>query len=98
MNDTEARGLWQEERLYVLRTLEDLKCEQKRQAESTAADRVALLEKAARDIKAAHDKIRVLEGSGHSLKLKNWIMAAVLSGISVFLFELVKAWLAGWKP
>jgi hypothetical protein len=90
----EGHSEWREERLYVLRTLEDLKGEQKRQAEASAADRAALLEKAARDISAAHEKIRRLENAGTTLRLKNWIMVAViLAG-----FEIAKALLHGWKP
>jgi hypothetical protein len=98
MSDFETRGLWPEERLYVLRTLDDLKNEAKRLAEASAADRAALLEKAARDIRSAHDKIRSLEASRSTLQLKNWLMAAILSGTGALVFELVRAWLRGWKP
>jgi hypothetical protein len=89
---------WFEERLYVLKTLEDTKAELKRQSESTAVERAAVLDKAARDIKAAHEKIRILESKGITLRLKNWLMAAALSGIGALVFELVKAVLHGWKP
>ena len=74
-------GSWNEERMYVLKTLEELKEEQRRLMLDAAAERTMLLEKGQRDIKAAHDKIRVLEASGHTLRLKNWLMTAALSGI-----------------
>jgi hypothetical protein len=94
MQNSDSRGEWNEERLYVLRTLEDLKAEQKKQAETAAADRASLIDRAARDISAAHDKIRRLENSSTTLRLKNWVMLAViLAG-----FELAKALLHGWKP
>lgn len=97
MNEIESKGAWFEERLYVLRTLEDLKAEQKRQSEAAAADRASLIEKGARDIKAAHDKIRALEHSGSTLRLKNWIMALALSGAGAVVFEVVKQLLKGWR-
>lgn len=89
---------WDQERLYVLRTLDDVKTEQRRQSEAAAVDRAALLEKAARDIKAAHDKIRTLESAGSTLRLKNWIMALALSGAGAVVFEVVKELLKRWKP
>lgn len=97
MSET-TTGSWSEERLWVLRTLDEVKTEQKRQAEAAAVDRAALIEKGARDIKAAHDKIRALESSGTTLRLKNWLMMAALSGIGALAFEVVKAFLHGWKP
>jgi hypothetical protein len=81
---------WREERLYVLNMIEDLKAEQRRQLEAASA-RVSVEEKAQRDIRAAHDKIR-------ALKLKIWVMTLALSGLGTFTFELVKALLHGWKP
>jgi hypothetical protein len=88
-------GQWEQERLYVLRTLDDLKSEQKRLGELAAAERAAVLEKQTRDIKAAHDKIRELQHSKTTLRLKNWTMAAGLA----IVFELGKALLLhGWKP
>jgi hypothetical protein len=97
MNDPQTTGAWSEERLWVLRTLDEVKAEQKRLAESAAVDRAALIEKGARDIKAAHDKIRALETTGTTLRLKNWLMTLVLSGIGAVAFEVVKALLHGWK-
>lgn len=94
----ETTGSWQEERLYVLRTLEDLKSEQKRQAEAAAADRVALIEKGRRDIDAAHDKIRVLQGERTKLRLKNWVLGGIVGLVGAGLLELFKALLTGWKP
>jgi hypothetical protein len=88
-------GSWIEERLFVLRTIEDLKAEVRRISENTATERVALLEKGARDIHAAHEKIRALEAASTHLRIKNWFMAAVLSGIGALCFELVKAVVEG---
>ena len=88
-------GSWIEERLFVLRTIEDLKAEVKRIAENAATERVALLEKGARDIHAAHEKIRALESSTSHLRIKNWFMAALLAGIGALGFELVKAVVEG---
>ena len=90
MSGPKTTGTWIEERLFVLRTIEDLKAEVRRIAENAATERVALLEKGARDIHAAHEKIRALESSTSHLRIKNWFMAAVLSGIGGLCFELVK--------
>jgi len=54
MSGPKTTGTWIEERLFVLRTIEDLKAEVRRVSENTATERVALLEKGARDIHAAH--------------------------------------------
>jgi len=64
-------------------------------AENAATERVALLEKGARDIHAAHEKIRALEAASTHLRIKNWFMAAVLSGIGALCFELVKTIVEG---
>ena len=88
-------GSWIEERLFVLRTIEDLKAEVKRIAENAATERVALLEKGARDIHAAHEKILALEAASSHLRIKNWFMAALLAGIGALGFELVKAAVEG---
>jgi hypothetical protein len=89
---------WHEERLYVLRTLEDLKAEQKKQAEVTAADRASLIDRGKRDIDAAHEKIRLLEQEALSLKWKTWVMGALLGVFGAGCLEFVKAMLHGWKP
>jgi hypothetical protein len=86
----ETSGEWRDERLYVLRTLDDVQKEQRRKAESDAVFIQGQMVKAGQDIKAAHDKIRILESSGSTLKMKNWVMTAVLAVGSAVLFELVK--------
>ncbi len=96
--NVESSGQWNEERLWVLRTLEEIKAEQRRQAREAAADRASLLERASLDIRRAHDKIRALESADRTLRLKNWIMTVVLSCSGAVVFEVVKAWLHGWKP
>jgi hypothetical protein len=93
-----TRGSWSEDRLWVLRSIDELKAGELRLAESAAADRAALLDKATRDINSAHEKIRSLEASRISLRLKNWVMTLVISAIGTLAFELIKAWLHGWKP
>lgn len=85
----DTSGEWKEERLYVLKTLEDVKAEQRRQIEADAIMRQTTAVKAEKDIKAAHDKIRLLEG----MKLKIWILTAALSVTVALLFEFLKAYL-----
>ncbi|MGH9780911.1 MAG: hypothetical protein ACRD33_03750 [Candidatus Acidiferrales bacterium] len=91
-------GEWLEERLYVLRTIERIEAEQMRLMLRAEAERTAIVEKGVRDIRAAHDKIRALEKSGHALRMKNWIMTLALSGVAAIAFEVVKALLRGWRP
>jgi hypothetical protein len=87
----ETTGEWREERLYVLRAIEDLKAEQRRQIEAEAGTHHIVAVKAAKDIGAAHDKIRALESTGTILTIKNWVMATALTTItSVAIVELVK--------
>lgn len=89
--NTETMGEWREERLYVLRAIEDLKAEQRRQIEAEAVTRHAVAIKAAKDIAAAHDKIRALENAGTVLTIKNWVMVTALStASSVAIVEFVK--------
>lgn len=87
----ELSGEWREERLYVLRAIEDLKAEQRRQIESEAVMQQTVTTKATKDITAAHDKIRALETAEGILTIKNWVMATVLTtASSVAIFELIK--------
>jgi hypothetical protein len=92
MSPVETSGEWRDERLYVLKTLEAVQLEQRRKAESDALLIQGQMVKASQDIKAAHDKIRTLESSGSTLKMKNWIMTAVLSVVAALLFEVVKGY------
>lgn len=94
---TESSGDWREERLYVLKTLEDLKDEQRRQIADEAFLRQGLVAKAEKDINEAHRRIRALEDSakeeskeGSILTIKNWVMAAMLSAAGAVIFELIK--------
>jgi hypothetical protein len=93
MSPVESSGEWRDERLYVMKTLEAVQLEQRRKAESDAVFIEGQMVKASQDIKAAHDKIRILESSGSALKIKNWIMTAALSVVAMLLFELVKGYL-----
>lgn len=87
---TETSGEWREERLFVLRAIDELKAEQRRQIEADAVMRQATAVKAAKDIDCAHDKIRALEGTGMHLQIKVWVMGAALSTAGVVLFEVLK--------
>lgn len=92
MNPVTTSGEWREERFYVLRSLDTLQQELRRQSEQAAMLRETAMAKAQQDIRAAHDKIRSLESGRNVLRLKNWIMTALLSTFIVLIFELVK-----WK-
>lgn len=81
---------WQEERLYVLRTLEDLKEESRRQSEAAAVSRETIEKRAERDIKAAHDKIRALESEGIGMTLKNWILTLIVGAAGAIILELAR--------
>jgi hypothetical protein len=89
----ESSGLWRDERLYVLKTLEEVRAEQRRQVESAAIMHQEQMGRAKLDIQAAHDKIRNLENAGSTLKMKNWIITAVLSVLCALAFEVVKGYL-----
>ena len=89
-------GSWQAERLYVLRTIEDLKAEQKRQSEATAIDRAALIEKGRKDIDAAHDKIRLLQNERTTLRIKNWLLGGIVGLVGAGLLEVFKWFANGW--
>lgn len=97
MSDVPTSGEWREERLYVLKMLEDLKAEQRRQIQDEAVMKQSLLAKAQKDIDSAHDRIRVLENAsteeskvGEILTIKNWVMAGMLSGAFVVIVEVLK--------
>lgn len=92
---------WQEERLYVLRTIEDLKAQSLRQAEAAAVSRENVEKKAERDIKAAHDKIRAqqdeihaLQSEGIGMTLKNWILTLIVGAGGAVALELFRWWIA----
>jgi hypothetical protein len=93
MSPVDTSGEWRDERLYVLKTLEAMQREQRRQADQAAILSQTQMVKANQDIQAAHNKIRILESAGSTLKIKNWIMTAVLSGLVTMLYELVKGYL-----
>lgn len=105
MSVTPTSGDWREERLYVLKTIEDLKAEQRRLSEAAAIAHEVVEKKAQHDIREAHDKIRVSEGKIKTLqddrvmlRLKVWIMTVTLSAGAAVLYELAKAFLHGWRP
>jgi hypothetical protein len=88
---------WREERLWVLNTIEDLKTEQRRISEEAAVVRENVSKKLKKDVWEAHEKIRALELSRATLRLKNWLMTLALSAAGAIAFEVIKAWLAGGK-
>jgi D-mannonate dehydratase len=101
---TPGTAEWREERLWVLNTIEDLKTEQRKQFEAEAIRRVNVEEKGLKDIQAAHDKIRaadekirVLQNVKTELRLKNWIMTITLGASGAIIVELARAVLQGWK-
>jgi uncharacterized protein YggE len=86
-------GQWNEERLYVLQTLEDLKKEAREEAMAAAVERAGVIAKAEKDIANAHIKIRKLEGAHSWQRTKLYITTAVLSVVGAIAFELFKKWL-----
>jgi len=96
MSEPHTPGSWFEERIYVLRTIEDLKAESKRQAEASAADRAALIEKGRKDIDAAHEKIRALQNQRTALRIKNWALGGIVGLVGAGLVEVFKLLLNGW--
>ncbi len=90
MNEIQTSGRWEEERLWILRSIEELKRDFRQQAEQAAVTRQTIVEKAQRDIGVAHDRIRKLEGAKLSLTIKTWALAAALGGIFTVAVELFK--------
>jgi hypothetical protein len=90
----ETTGQWRDERLYILKSIEELQQEMRRQAQAEAVLKQEQVGRSREDIQAAHDKIRHLETSAASMRMKNWIMTALLSFIGAGLFEAVR-WYVG---
>jgi hypothetical protein len=86
----QTSGEWREERLYVMRTIEAMQEELRTQSIAAAVLRETQMAKAQKDINFAHDRIRTLESARSLLRMKNWIMTAVLSALVTVLFELLK--------
>jgi hypothetical protein len=93
MSPVDTSGEWRDERMYVLKKLEEISQEQREQAKVAAVLSNADLVKAHTDIQRAYVRIRILEQTGSTLKIKNWIMTAVLSGLVTMLYELVKGYI-----
>jgi hypothetical protein len=101
---TPSTAEWREERLWVLNAIEDLRTEQRKLLEAEAIRRVNVEEKGQKDIQAAHDKIRaadekirVLQNVKTELRLKNWVMTIALGASGAIIVELARAVLQGWK-
>lgn len=85
----ETSGEWREERLYVLRTLERLEYESKQKIEQIAKheDRE---EKYRKDLNEAHTRIRALQASIRTARVKSWAATAAASFLGVVVIELMK--------
>lgn len=94
----ETSGEWREARLYVLQTIEDLKKEAREAEVAAAVERVSKIDKAEKDIKMAHDKIRKLETAGSWLKTKNYLMTAAISVGGAIAYEYIRTWIQHSKP
>lgn len=88
----ETSGEWREERFYVLRTLERLESELKEKTEHIAKheDRE---EKYTKDLNEAHARIRALQSSVKTARLKSWAATAAASFLGVVVIELLKSYL-----
>lgn len=88
----ETSGEWREERFYVLRTLERLEGELKEKTESIAKheDRE---EKYTKDLNEAHARIRALQSSVKTARLKSWAAMGAASFLGVVVVELLKSYL-----
>lgn len=81
---------WHAERLYVLRSIEELKTEQSRMREAEQIKLQRISEKAEKDIANAHEKIRAMDKKIGVLSLKNWMLAAALGGASMAALEVIR--------
>lgn len=88
----ETSGEWREERFYVLRTLERLEGELKEKSEHIAKheDRE---QRYIKDLNEAHTRIRALQSSVKSARVKSWAATAAASFLGVVLIELLKSFL-----
>ena len=86
-----AFGTWDQERLFVLISLEELRGDLRRQAELLAVQQQKHITKLEADVGAAHEKIRRLEAERDSLRTRNWVTTSALSAALAALYEAVKA-------
>lgn len=85
----ETSGEWREERFYVLRTLERLEGELNKKTEAIAKheDRE---EKYRKDLNEAHSRIRALQATVKSARVKSWAATAAATFLGVVVIELLK--------
>ena len=83
-----AFGTYDQERLYILRTLDQLEIEVRQLSEDAAVDREGKLAKAEKDVHALGAKVRTLENQRSMLTIKEWIKTSLLTGAGVVLIEL----------
>lgn len=85
----EGSGEWREERLFVLRQLEQLTGDHQKLGEALAAakDRE---EKLLKDLNEAHTRIRALQAAVRTARLKAWGATAAASFLGVIVVELVR--------
>jgi len=89
----DTSGEWREERLFVLREIDRLEREGKERTVDLALLRTRVEEKAGKaefDVHQAHEKIRALERSRSSIKLKLWATSAAASFLGVVVIELLR--------
>jgi hypothetical protein len=84
---------WKEERLWVLRTIEDLKDENRRLSEASAIAREGVEKKLQKDVREAHDKIRTLQSEGIGMTVKNWVLTLIVGAGGAVALELFRWWL-----
>lgn len=92
MDEFRTSGTWEQERLYVMRTIEELKDSARRQSEDAAVVKQGKLAKAEKDIQVAYERIRNLEGKKTTLGMKVWILTGILAAGATTLFEILKLW------
>lgn len=85
----ETSGEWREERLWVLKEIERLNEESKHKTEQIAIheDRESRYRK---DLNEAHARIRDLQSSVRTARVKSWAATAAASFLAVIVIELVK--------
>ena len=83
-------GTWEQEGLWVLRSLDELREDVRRQHEAQAVTIQADLAKAQADLNALHSKMRTLETQRVALVTRNWVTTAALSAAVALIFELLK--------
>jgi hypothetical protein len=83
-------GSWEQEGLWVMRSIDELHQEQRRQGEAAAVTIRGDLAKAKTDLDALHNKIRDLEAIRVTLVIRNWLQTGGLAIALVVMIELLR--------